>query len=334
MKILTDILTEGLCKCHSSNLKKYTMHDVTFCTSNDMYKYDYDTFDMIYTHVTADDKMLTTKAKIIYSLHVFHISCPYGGFYCLVLNKFLEDPLTCLNCLGYLGIKTGETRLKKYIRLAKRADIITVDSNFMKEFYHAYDPVYLPVPMETDVLTPCSDKENYILYTGRLSFEKNPYGFVDIINKTGLKGKMIIYNFLPNDSTTNSKRYYKEILENTNKNIEIFINPSKEEMIELVKHAKFTVLPYLFAEPFGIASLNSVLCGTPLVAFPYGNSRNMTHLLPKTLDEIIQLVKMDDKQYQLTIKETLKKSDELRDMHDPVKAVKKWDKLCENLMLR
>lgn len=331
MKILTDISTGGYCKCNSVFLKKYSRHDITFADAEDVPKYDFKDFDILHMHGRVHDEFFTTKTKIIYGVHVFLLSCPSGGLFCSVLNKFLNEPLTCLNCLGYVGMKTGETNLKKYIRTAKIAKAITVESEFMREFYHAYNPMILPVPLETDILMPYHDKEDYLLYSGRLSFEKNPYGFIDIVNKTGMKGKMMVYSFLENDQITNSNRFYKDIIENKNKNIEVILNPSKEHMIELVKHAKFMVLPYFFAEPFGIAATNSILCGTPLVAFPYGNVRNMTHLLPKTLDEMIQMMKMDDTQYQMELDKVLIKSNELRITHEPQNVVRKWDDLYDEI---
>ncbi len=272
---------------------------------------------------------MPTKAKLIFGMHGFGFNCPTGGFQCSVLNTLLDEPLTCLNCLGYLGLKTGGENLKKFIALARKADVLAVDCDFMKEFYHYYNPYVLPLPLETDILTPCRDKDEYIFYTGRFSLDKNPYGFLDIIKKTGLKGKMAMYD-ISND-ILGIKTHFKEIIENKNKNLEIVVNPSKKEMIELVKHAKFTVLPYFFAEPFGVAAANTVLCGTPLITFPYGNARNMTHLLPKTLDEMIQLLKMSDKQYQIELNKTLIKSNELRLIHNPENAIKVWDELYEKL---
>ncbi|MDO8727374.1 MAG: glycosyltransferase [Candidatus Methanoperedens sp.] len=267
------------------------------------------------------------KPKLIYTIHVFSLTCPTGGLYCVVLNKFLKEPLTCLNCLGYIGIKTGGDNLKRWHKLAQRADAIAVDSEFMMEFYHTYNPTLLPLPMETDLLIPCDDKEDYIFYTGRLSFEKNPYGFIDIVNKTGLKGKMAVYDTI--EDILGVRSHYKELLEN--KNIEIFFGPSKEKMIDLVRHARFTVLPYFFAEPFGVAAANSVLCGTPLITFPYGNLRSFTKLLPNTLDEMIQLIKMDDERYRHELKETIKRSNELRDIHKPENAIKKWDEMYDSV---
>ena len=105
-------------------------------------------------------------------------------------------------------------------------------------------------------------------------------------------------------------------------------------MIDLVRHARFTVLPYFFAEPFGVAAANSVLCGTPLITFPYGNLRNFTKLLPKTLDEMIQMIKMNDEQFQHELKETKKKGDELTIIHNPENATKVWDEMYDKLLLR
>jgi glycosyltransferase involved in cell wall biosynthesis len=275
-----------------------------------------------------------------------------GGYCCSVLNKFLKEPLTCLNCLGYLGIKTGGDNLKRCVEFAQKADLIVVHSEFMKEFYHTYNPVVLPLPLETDILIPyndgddnsddddnkcddkCKNKEDYILYTGRLSFEKNPYGFLDVVNKSGLKGKMILYEL--SEDIIGTRNHYKELIEliNNNKNIELILNPSIEKMIDLVRHAKFTVLPYFFAEPFGIAAVNSVLCGTPLITFPYGNLRSFTRLLPRTLDEMIQMVKVktDDKWYMNELAETIKKGNELRIIHKPENAIKIWDEMYDTIL--
>lgn len=320
-----------MCDCTPKNLKKYSKHDITICDDQEIVNYNWDDFDVVHVNGTIYKQFFTTKAKLIYNIHAYILSCPPGGLYCAILNKFLNKPLTCLDCLGYVGIKTGSDNQKNYIKMARKADIFAVHSEYLKNFYHTYNPTVFKVALEIDMLTPCDvkEKEDYIFYTGRLSFEKNPYGFIDIINKTGLKGKMAIYNFI-NEDVISTKSYYEDFF-NYNKNIEIIINPSKEKMIDLVKRAKFTVLPYFFAEPLGIAPINSILCGTPVIAFPYGNMRNLTKLLPNTLEEMIQMVKMDDERYRYELKETLKKSDDLRKYHDPETVVKEWDEIYDKL---
>ena len=320
------------CKSCLTTVKKYSKHEIVFCTSHNIDKYDFDDFDIIHTHNAIHEGFFKTKAKIIYNVHNFVLSCPMGGNVCLILNKFLKDPLTCLNCLGYLGIKTGGDNLKRSIKLAQRADLITVHSDYMKEYYHNYNPIVLPLSLETDILTPCFEKEEYLFYTGRLSFEKNPQGFIDIVEKSGLKGKMVLYTL--SLDIIGTERHFGDIINSVknNKNIELILNPTIPEMIDLVKHAKFTVLPYFFAEPFGIAAANSVLCGTPLITFPYGNLRNMTHLLPKTLDEMVKMTKMDDKQYLYNLEETLRMGEELRNIHNPKNAIKIWDETYDNLI--
>lgn len=334
MTYIPNLSNEGaaLCKYCLTTVKQYSKHDITLCGGNDIDKYNCDDFDIVHVHAGIQKKFFDIKkAKLIYNIHNFNLSCPMGGFCCLVLNKFLKNPLTCLNCLGYIGIKTGGDNLKRSVEMAQKADLIAVHSEYMKEFYHTYNPVVLPLPLETDVLIPCDDKEDYIFYTGRLSFEKNPYGFLDIVNKSGLKGKMVLYNL--SEDIIGTRNHYKELIEliNNNKNIELILNPSIEKMIDLVRHARFTVLPYFFAEPFGIAAANSVLCGTPLITFPYGNLRTFTTLLPKTLDEMIQMVKMSDEKYLNELAETIKKGNELREIHKPENAIKIWDEVYDKL---
>ncbi len=333
MKILSyiqDLKVEnkaGGCKYCLTAVKQYSKHEVTLCGEDDIDSYNFNDFDIIHTHALHKKFLTKFDAKLIFGMHGFGFSCPPGGLYCTVLNNFLEEPLTCLDCLGYLGLKTGGNNLKRFLSLAKKSDAISVDDKFMQEFYHVYNPFVMPLPLETDILVSTPEKEDYILYTGRLSFEKNPHGFINIINRTKQKAKMVVYDTV--EDTMAIKSQYSDIL--SNPNIEIILNPTKSEMIKLVQRAKFVVLPYFFAEPFGVAAANSVLCGTPLIAFPYGNVRNMTHLLARTFDEMVKLIKMNDKDYEETLKLTLKKGDELRLIHKPENAIKVWDEVYETI---
>lgn len=329
INILTDAGSKALCNCTVVAQQKYSKHNITYCTEFEINDYKWNDYDLVHVNGTICDQFFTTTAKTIYNIHAYILSCPPGGLYCTILNKFLNNPLTCYDCLGYLGLKTGSNNLTNYIKMAKHADILAVHSEYMKDFYHMYNPTYLPLPLETDILTPCEDKDDYLLYTGRLSFEKNPYGFINIVNRTGMKGKMIIYHHINKELNIGS--HYEDILNNKYKNIEVILNPSKEYMIELTKHAKFIVLPYFFAEPFGVAAANSILCGTPVIAFPYGNYVNMTHLLPKTLNEMVKLCTMSEEQYSKTLEQTMKKSKNIRTAHDPLNVVKLWDNIYSRL---
>lgn len=324
----------AVCKFCLVSVKQYSEHDITLCNIGNLNEFDFDDFDIVHIHSHIQKKFFEIKkAKVIYGVHSFNLSCPMGGYVCSVLNRYLDEPLTCLNCLGYAGIVTGSNNMRTSVKMAQKADLITVHSEFMKEFYHTWNPVNLPLPLETDKLTQCDDKDDYLFYSGRLSFEKNPYGFVDIVNKTGMKAKMVLYNLNKEHVPGSSESHYQELfhLIKKNKNIELYMNPTLEEMFELVRHAKFTVLPYLFAEPFGIAVANSVLSGTPVITFPFGNARNMTKLLPQSKDETIKMIKMDDETYSCVAWETEKKGDEMRETHKPENAVKVWDKTYEDM---
>lgn len=320
-----------MCKFCLSVVKDYSKHNITVCGMDDINKFDLDSFDILHIHQVPLKQFFNIKTKIIYDIHNFILNCPTGGYFCQILNKYLEKPLICTNCLGSVGVFTGYKNMENIIRFSKRADKIVTHSDFMSEFYHQWNPVTLPLPLQTDLLKPCHEKEDYLLYSGRLSFEKNPWGFVDIINKTNYKGKMILYTLA--EDISNSESHYKSLIEivNNHKNIELILNPSIPEMIRLVQHAKFTVLPYLFSEPFGIAAINSVLCNTPLVVFPYGNLRNMTSLLPRTQEEMIQTIKINNKQYSHILEETSRKREELIQVHNPKNAIKIWDRLYDNI---
>lgn len=336
IKILTyvsDLNTNnraGGCKFCLTAVKQYSRHNITLCGIDSIENIDLDAYDIIHTHQIHNKFLEPFKTKLLFGMHGYGLNCPTGGYHCYVFNKLLDEPLTCLNCLGYVGVKTGGENLKKVIKMSQKSDAITVDCEYMQNFYHNYNPIVMPLPMETDEMTPCLEKENYIVYTGRLSTEKNPYGFLRIANKVNTKCKMIIYE--TEDNINSVKSHYEDIFKHNINNLEIIVNPTKEEMIDVVRHAKFTVLPYLFAEPFGVAAVNSVLSGTPLITFPYGNLRYMTNLLPATLSEMIKLIHMDDKTYSHIMIDTLHKSEYLRNIHNPLNAIKVWDGVYENVV--
>jgi len=300
---------------------------MVLCGAATFHNYNCDDFDIVHVHGGVEPEFFELGSKFIYDIHAYNLVCPVGNYCCQILNRFLDKPLTCLNCLGNVGIRTGMANMEKYFTLARKADMVAVHSKYMCEFYHTWNPTMLPVPMETDELLPCDDKKDYLFYTGRMSYEKNPYGFVEIVKRSGMKGVMCLYDLSVDETKT--RQHYEDLL--NCKDVEIVLNPTKQEMISLVQHAKMTVLPYFFAEPLGIAAINSILCGTPVVAFGYGNYRNLTCLLPKNLNDMVSMVQMDDSRYRDAICAVKTMGDKLRIEHDPKRAVEVWDSVYDTL---
>ncbi len=72
----------------------------------------------------------------------------------------------------------------------------------------------------------------------------------------------------------------------------------QEKKIELYQTSKFTVLPILFPEPFGLVAIESMLCGTPVLALNNGAYRETIidgqgGYVCSSIDEMIKRAKTD-----------------------------------------
>ncbi|MFW6139650.1 MAG: glycosyltransferase family 4 protein [Spirochaetota bacterium] len=104
-------------------------------------------------------------------------------------------------------------------------------------------------------------KENYLLFSGRLSPEKGAHEAVQIARKAGMPLKlagMIENQYL---------EYYKHKIEPyiDGKNIEYTGLLSQKQMVPLYQKAKALVCPTLWDEPFGLVGVEAQACGTPVL---------------------------------------------------------------------
>jgi len=104
-------------------------------------------------------------------------------------------------------------------------------------------------------------KEDYFLFSGRLSPEKGAHEAVQIALKAGVSLKlagMIENQYLD---------YYHSKIEPfvDGKNIEYVGLLSQKEMIPLYQKARALICPILWAEPFGLVGVEAQACGTPVL---------------------------------------------------------------------
>jgi len=304
-----------------NNLKTYSENDITLIYPEDIHEHDFDDFDIIHVHNALADQQhfleYNGSTKLVYDIHAFTLTCPTELYLCSVLNRYLKKPLTCENCLGLAGQWFCNKSMSAYIKLANKADHTIVHSEFMRDFYRNYNPVYLPIPLETDKITPHFEDEGYLFYTARASIEKNPSGFMKIVEATGLPAKMAIYGRglgMQNiDAIVNNKL-----------DIEVVVDPPSDELFKMYYGARYTVLPYLYSEPFGIAAANSLLAGTPLITFPFGNLCTLGTVTPSTFSDMVRLIQSDP--HDRLLDDVRKQSLYAHEEHGCITATEKWDK--------
>jgi len=124
--------------------------------------------------------------------------------------------------------------------------------NWMGTVYHGYPVEKFPFNAEP---------EDYLVFVGRFSPEKGPAEAIQIAQKVQMK-LIIVAKIDPFE-----RAYYEEVVKPliAPPFIEYVGEKGEEERNEIVKKAKAFIFPLDWPEPFGLAVIESLACGTPVI---------------------------------------------------------------------
>ena len=153
-----------------------------------------------------------------------------------------------------------------YRRIAERVPIIAIshaqrrhvaDIRIARVIHHGIDPTRFPVG---------AGDGGYFLFLGRMAPEKGAHRAVEAARKAGvpllIAAKMReptefeYFDTLVRPSLTEDIVYLGEV--------------EHEEKVRLLAGARALLNPIRWAEPFGLVMVESLACGTPVLAFPEG----------------------------------------------------------------
>ncbi len=132
------------------------------------------------------------------------------------------------------------------------------DLNWVDTVYHGY-------PIENFPFDP--EPEDYLVFVGRISPEKGPVEAIQIARKVQKK-LIIVAKVDPYD-----RKYYDEVVKPLIQPdlIEYVGEKPEKERNEIVKKAKAFIFPLDWPEPFGLAIIESLACGTPVITRSRGS---------------------------------------------------------------
>jgi len=282
-------------------------------------------------NIWQDDLSALDQAKIAFSVHDYRLTgCPRGMLLCRVNGNGNGSIFrSCATCRGLLVSQYMKGRARRIIEFAQRnastIKAVAHSSHMLNYCAPLRSPIHLPIPLETSEFMPtdAANPEQYLFYSARCSYEKNPIGFAKLCEHTGAKGILAI------SFERSSCKDYMNALKRYP--VEIRVSPEWGELKDLYRHAMMTVLPYRWMEPFGIAAANSVLAGTPLLTTPYGNLPNLATACGRDLGELAKVInnaRSSERFYSFLKHRVMERRRALAVEHDSIKL---WDEFYETI---
>ena len=138
-------------------------------------------------------------------------------------------------------------------------------ANWIANVYHG---------LPRDLFTPRAAAGKYLAVVGRISPEKRVDRAIRIALRAGMPLKIAA------KVDKSDREYFTHVIEPMLRepSIEFLGEISEPEKNELLGHAYALLFPIGWPEPFGLAMIEAMACGTPVIAYPFGS-------VPEVVDE-------------------------------------------------
>ncbi|MDP4142963.1 MAG: glycosyltransferase family 4 protein [Bacillota bacterium] len=220
--------------------------------------------------------------KVIVRLSDFFLLCPRFDFLrngdiceaCLKGSLFNAIRNKCVqNSFAATTIRTFSMYFHRLIKIYDKVDYFVTPSNILREklIEYGFDRekiAHIPTFIDSSNITPSYQSKDYILYFGRISKEKGVEylirAFKDIKDKD-LKLYIVGHS---NDGEIDK---LKELVEKEKiKNVIFTGKKNGEELANLIKDARFVVLPSIWYDNMPNVLLESFCYGKPVIASNIG----------------------------------------------------------------
>ncbi len=233
----------------------------------------------------------SVDAKVWESLHISNLMEKANQFD-VIHNHFDFLPLTYSGLINTPVVTTihgfSSSKIlpvyKKYNHTTTYVSISDSDRNsqldYARTIYHGLDP-------ENFLFK--ENKEEYLLYFGRIHPEKGTLAAIEIARKSRLQLKIA--------GLIQDQNYFETQIKPKIDNEQIIYlgNADSNQRKELLSNAQCLLHPINFDEPFGLSVAEAMISGTPVIAYNRGSmpeliSHGKTGYLVNTIEEAVEAV--------------------------------------------
>ncbi|HUY25807.1 MAG TPA: glycosyltransferase family 4 protein [Candidatus Binataceae bacterium] len=158
------------------------------------------------------------------------------------------------------------------------------------QFMNWVETIYHGLPRDLLHFSPNPGK--YLAFLGRISPEKRPDLAIEVARKVGIPLKMAA------KVDVVDRAYFETVIEPrlSPPDIEYIGEINEVEKSEFLGNAIALMFPIDWPEPFGLTMIESMACGTPVVARPFGSVREIikpevSGVIASTVDEMVAAVR-------------------------------------------